>query len=567
MATLQSSAPDPSLPLLAQCTHILANITTLLSELDALKDALTRRPSPTTTTKPLAWNQAVPGLGPFERLVVSEKKHLERMVAAYVPDLGDEELEALDRKTRLRLDASNYKFYESVWGVAKRCCDLAGMRRELAVKQREGGKKGKGVGAVVDLVVAGGTEWVKVVTTTERRLFYEMADAGWDWDEEQEEEEDGEEEMLEVLREEGEGSVEVARVARCMIAAARGSFEGYRRPRCVILMSRIEEGRNAHVDRLLSLVRRLGEGTGVELVVETANSGILARPTPALGEAIRNLVQADPFVGFTDTLNVDCSVFMALASDCSHLRIGPESPLLRGAQHRLDAADEMENGPRLVTTMYPALGARRLVTTREAADTCLRILGEIGTETEKARTRILFEPLGKDEGKRQRVRALQELSKHPVPEDLQLPVEVVPGVSWEEARGLVEEGALPKVALAVGRKGSGLDAMGVSSFLYGWKEGITTVTGNWDAVKRLRAAIEAGCAEADGDGEEGVVMGDGPRVWRIPFSRKLLAKPRPRGVDAGEDDGAGRKLKTRVEKKVEKERSLESWIGEVRLEE
>uniref|UniRef100_L2G326 DUF1308 domain-containing protein n=1 Tax=Colletotrichum fructicola (strain Nara gc5) TaxID=1213859 RepID=L2G326_COLFN len=446
MAILPSSAPDPALPLLSQCTHILANITTLLSELDALKDALTRRPSPTTTTKPLAWNQAVPGLGPFERLVVSEKKHLERMVGAYTDDLGDEELEALDRKTRLRLDASNYKFYESVWEVAKRCCDLAGMRRELAVKKTEKGgkgKKGKGVGAVVDLVVKGGTEWVKVVTTTERRLFYEMADAGWDWDEEEQEE------MLEVLKEEGEGSVEVARVARCMIAAARGSFEGYRRPRCVILMSRIEEGRNAHVDRLLSLVRRLGEGTGVELVVETANAGILARPTPSLGEAIRNLVLEDPFEGFTDTLNVDCSVFMALASDCSHLKIGPESPLLRGAQHRLDAADEVENGPRLVTTMYPALGARRLVTTREAADTFLRILGEIGTETEKARTRI-FEPLGEGEDSRERVRKLQTLSEHPVPEDLQLPVEVVPGVSWEEARGLVEEGALPRIALAVG---------------------------------------------------------------------------------------------------------------------
>ncbi|KAJ0383978.1 hypothetical protein COL922a_009358 [Colletotrichum nupharicola] len=538
MAILPSSAPDPALPLLTQCTHILANITTLLSELDALKEALTRRPSPTTTTKPLVWNQAVPGLGPFERLVVSEKKHLERMVAAYTPDLGGEELEALDRKTRLSLDASNYKFYESVWEVAKRCCDLAGMRRELAVKKDGKKGKGKGVGAVVDLVVRGGTEWVKVVTTTERRLFYEMADAGWDWDEEEQEE------MLEVLKEEGDGSVEVARVARCMIAAARGSFEGYRRPRCVILMSRIEEGRNAHVNRLLSLVRRLGEGTGVELVVETADAGILARPTPSLGEAIRNLVQADPFEGFTDTLNVDCSVFMALASDCSHWRIGPESPLLRGAQHRLDAADEVENGPRLVTTMYPALGARRLVTTRDAADTFLRILGEIGTETEKARTKILFEPLGEGERRRERVRKLQEFSEHPVPENLQLPVEVVPGVSWEEARGLVEEGALPRVALAVGRKGSGLDAMG-----------------------RLRAAIEAGFAEAGG--EEGDDVGDGPRVWRIPFSRKLLAKPRPRGVggEAGEEDGGGKKLKTRVEKKVEKERSLQSWIGEARLEE
>ncbi|KXH64750.1 hypothetical protein CNYM01_02064 [Colletotrichum nymphaeae SA-01] len=555
MAIFPQFGPDPETSLLQQCQFIIHRITVLLDELEQLKAAIERRPA--SGHKPVAWNQAVPGLGFFERLIVSEKKHLEKMVAAYDGDGGEGEgvdTEALDSRIRLRLDASNYKFYETVWEVTKRCCELTGMRRDLSYKT----VGGKSVSAVIDLVVNGGADWVKVVTTTERRLFYEMADAGWDWEEDFED--DGADEaMLEILRDETEDSIEVAKVARHMVAAARTSYQDYRRPRVRILMSRVSEGENDAVDHLLRLVRKMGDGH-VDLVVETANGpGILTETTPPLEEAIANLVEADYYKDFTAMVNVDCSVFMALASDFSHMAIGPDSELLRSKQHRIDATDEVENGPRLVNTLYPAIIGRTLVCTREAADTFLKIVGDIGTEEEKARTRILFEkgevaePEGTDRDRARRVRMLQELSVYPVPEDLRLPVQIVDSVSWDDAQRMVVDGQLPAVALAVGKKGSGLNAMNVSSFLYGWKAKLTTVTSNWEAAKRLRTVIETNRVT----GTE-----VGPHIWRIPFSRKLLAKPKVTPPGGGEKkDGEGWRLKTRQERKVEKEASLQSWIA------
>ncbi|OHE97750.1 hypothetical protein CORC01_06955 [Colletotrichum orchidophilum] len=567
MAIFPQFGPDPESSLLQQCQYIIHRVTVLLDELERLKAAIERRPA--SGHKPVAWNQAVPGLGLFERLIISEKKHLAKMVQAYDVEPGEEvDTEALDSRIRLRLDASNYKFYETVWEVTKRCCDLAGMRRELAYKT----VGEKSISAVIDLVVNGGADWVKVVTTTERRLFYEMADAGWDWEEDFTDE-GADQSMLEVLQDETEDSIEVAKVARHMVAAARTSYQDYRRPRVRILMSRISEGENESVDHLLRLVRKMG-GDDVDLLVETANgAGILTDPTPDLEETISNLVNTDYYKDFTQTVNVDCSVFMALASDFSHMAIGPDSDLLRSKQHRIDATDEVENGPRLVNTLYPAITGRTLVCTREAADTFLKIVYEIGTDSEQSRTRILFDPSDADtvpedveQDRRRRVAALQELSVHPVPADLRLPVEIVDSVSWDDAQRMVAEGQLPAVALAVGKRGSGLNAMNVSSFLYGWTTRLTTVTSNWEAAKRLRTVIETNRVT----GTE-----VGPHIWRIPFSRKLLAKPKvplpSGGGGRGEkEDGNGSsgswRLKTRQERKAEKEESLQSWVASEQAE-
>lgn len=558
MAVFTHFEVDADLPLLQQCQSIINRIDVILGELEQLKAAIERRPA--SGHKPLSWNQAVPGLGFFERLIVSERKHLEKMVRSYDNGVNGDGVEnddenggvrlnvdELDSMVRLRLDASNYKFYETVWEITKRCSDLAGMRRDLPYRATSSGRSAS---AVVDLVVNGGADWIKVVTTTPRRMAYEMADAGWGWDDDF-----TDDDALEILRDEGDDSIEVARVARHMVAAARASYTDYRRPRVRILMSRVVEGESEPVDRLLRLVRRMGgdgddSNSRVELIVETANGpGLLTEPTPPLAEAVANLVDTDYFKDFTPTLNVDCSVFMALASDFSHMDIGPGSELLRSKQHRIDATDEFENGPRLVNTLYPALVGRDLVCTREAADTFLKIAREIGTDSEQARTRIIFDradgALDPEEDRRRRVAALQALSTHAVPEDLRLPVAIVDSISKADARRMVDAGTLPAAALAAGRKGSGLNAMNVSSFLYGWSAGLTTVTSNWEAAKRLRTVVETNR-----------VTGDevGPHIWRIPFSRKLLAKPK--AADAAQGEW---RLKTKQERRVEKDESLEIW--------
>ncbi|ROT39045.1 hypothetical protein SODALDRAFT_310283 [Sodiomyces alkalinus F11] len=577
----RSQASEDLAALSQHCLDMMTNITTLLDELQLLKAALDQQPA--IGSKALPWNQAVPGLGAFERLVQSEKRNVEGMLGicdsarslpddprdAAHPDDPDVELEAANKMLRHKLDACNYKFHQIVWDTAKKCHRLAGLRREMP--RSTSNRKRDTV--VVDVVGSGGGEWVKIITTTERRLFYEMTDAGWEWDEVEVENDgdgDGDDQAspLPLPDEGGENDIEILRITRQLVTAASLAYHEYRHPTVRVLLSRIAQGRNAHVDRLLNHVRTLG-GSSVHLVVETTNSdshagGLLNRPVPPIDEATANLAHREPFGDFTGTLNVDCSVFMALASDFSHMEIHPGSPLLRNHQHRIDAEDEVSNGPRLLTTLYPAITGRDLVCTQDAADTFLKIVYDIGTDSEQARTRVLFgspadddddddDDAGadnderRDADRRRRRDELAALSKYPVPEDLRLPIRTVGTITWQEAQRLVGKGELPEVALAVGRKGSGLNAMNVSSFLYGWKSRLTTITSNWEAAKRLRMLIET--SEPPEDRSR---FGPGPQIWRIPFARKLLARPREAGAERAP-------IKTRKERKVEQATSLERY--------
>ncbi|KAH7368684.1 hypothetical protein B0T11DRAFT_66597 [Plectosphaerella cucumerina] len=532
-----------------ECETITHKIKTLLTELQQLKEAVEARPA--VGTKPLPWNQAITGLGAFERVVLAEKRNVANMLRQATVDTtedGEEgtDLGVLAGRLRIKLDACNHKFHDIVWDTAKKCNDLCGIRceyfRTLANRKTEA--------VIVDIVAGGGTEWIKIVTTTERRICYEMTDAGWDWETSDDDEDDDEP----PLPEDGDNEVEVARAARHLVAAARLTYVEYRRPAVKIILSRITSGSNAHVDRLLRYVRTFG-GDEVELSIETADqSPLLQAPPPTLDEALPRLISHDPFRDFTPTLNVDCSVFMALASDFSHMVMTPDNPLLRCKQHHIDANDEMEYGPRLLTTMYPAMVGRDLVCTQDAADTFLKIAYDIGTETEQARARILFkaaddkgdDTFSEEEDRRRRIAELARLSVYDVPEDLRLPIRTVGTVTWDDAQRLVNEGALPRVALVVGSMGSGLNAMNVSSFLYGWSASLTTITSNWEAAKRLRSVIEANRTAAEERG---------PHIWRIPFARKLLAKPRVAGHEHAP-------IKTRRERKQEKLSSLQRWVGD-----
>lgn len=534
-----------------ECETITQKIETLLAELQELKKAVEARPA--VGTKPLPWNQAITGLGAFERIVLAEKRNVTNMLRQatdYPAGSEGAELDAILKRLagrlRIKLDACNHKFHDIVWSTAKKSYDLCGLRCEYYRTPA----RLKNESVIVDVIAGGGTEWIKIVTTTERRICYEMTDAGWDWEWEPDDDDDDDDEPP--LPEDGDSEVEVARVARHLVAAACLTYVEYRRPSVKIILSRITSGSNAHVDRLLDYVRTFG-GDDIELTVETADRcDLLLADTPPLDVALPRLVSHDPFRDFTATLNVDCSVFMALASDFSHMVITRENPLLRSKQHHIDAGDEMEHGPRLLTTMYPAMVGRDLVCTQDAADTFLKIAYDIGTETEQARARILFTAVDDDgvtdpgEDRRRRIAELARLSVYDVPEDLRLPICTVDTVTWDDAQRLVQEGELPRVALVVGRMGSGLNAMNVSSFLYGWRASLTTVTSNWEAAKRLKTVIEANRTAADERG---------PHIWRIPFARKLLAKPRVTGLERAP-------IKTRRERKQEKMSSLQRWVGE-----
>lgn len=140
------------------------------------------------------------------------------------------------------------------------------------------------------------------------------------------------------------------------------------------------------------------------------------------------------------------------------------------------------------------------------------IVGCIGTEAERARTAVVMGDANVEvEGLRG---GLGRWSEHAVPGDLRLPIREVAG-GMEEGRewSRLQE----KVA---GR----LTVINRSVFLYGWKEGITTVSSNRTVAKLIEGIVEE---EMEGEGETG------PDFWLCGTARSLVGKEKGRGNGVG----------------------------------
>jgi hypothetical protein len=155
----------------------------------------------------------------------------------------------------------------------------------------------------------------------------------------------------------------------------------------------------------------------------------------------------------------------------------------------------------------PALaGGRELVCTREAAGRMREIAGLIGTDAEKARMGVLLDEGPSEEEKRAQLRAL---SRHEVPDDLRLPIRVCDPVG-------LEDGRLPAVARQVAHQ---LTDINKSVFLFGWAEGITTITSNKTSAKIIQTTVEKHRTRDDEAG---------PDVYICFPSRSLVAKEKTR---------------------------------------
>jgi hypothetical protein len=175
----------------------------------------------------------------------------------------------------------------------------------------------------------------------------------------------------------------------------------YKRPRVEILLPKIREGAVNDIDIILERIRALG-------VIVTCSKNI---PSPPNIEDALDKIVIDEFSTFTNTLNIDCTILLALVSDISHSQV-VEAPWFNAAVRR---QLEMEAKEKLLPfILWPAIRGRRLVCTREAAKRMREIVDNIGTESERARTRIL---MGDDKSKLQvdLIRDFQAFSEHQLP--------------------------------------------------------------------------------------------------------------------------------------------------------
>ncbi|KKY24587.1 hypothetical protein UCDDS831_g02381 [Diplodia seriata] len=500
--------PADELPAVAVATELLNRTNALLSELESFDSLLEEHRRP-----------PVLGLRAFIQDINAEKRFIERLLDKAVAETspttnpeengGDDEKDPLDaleadRKIKHQLSSTNVTSYEAQWSAIKTCRGVVALRQTFSRqppsrRPQKGSKNIRALspsskikahvkktqdGVLVDAVVDDGREWLKVSAISERQLLFQMARQGWRNDS------DSDDEDGEVLgkpfggadgaagaeddsddSDDDEDEVVILRLAKHLTQAARSNRHNYRHPRVRLVLPKIAPGRVKEIDALLARIRALST-PAAPLSLETGapsqtthdeNGTAAAQPDLDLTSLLTH-----PFSTFTPTLNIDCTLLVALASDISHARctVQPWYPGAVQGQIRDEAREAL-----LPTTLYPAL------------------LGGRGDGALLA--------------------AFQALSIHPVPATLQLPITVVPSSAPPPG---TENPKLPKVAAAVSAQ---LTEINRSIFLHGWAEGITTLSSNGTVAKQMETLVEQHRTRDDEVG---------PDVWVCPVARSLVAK-------------------------------------------
>lgn len=287
--------------------------------------------------------------------------------------------------------------------------------------------------------------------------------------------------------------------------AARTNWYKYKHPRIRFVFTRIREGHDKEIDRLIKKLRLVG-GDDIHVDFHFADTDWVTSRPPDIDTAIANLL---PQIGdITDPVLLDTSVLIALISDISHTRVEPQ------VYHESDVLGQIqaeESGlPFLWGTAYPHIRGRKLICTRQAVRQFANINGTIGSPTEVERARLLLNGSRED---------FQTLSSHPVPEDLMLPVQVLVDEETElSAADLVRNGTLLPVALDVQKYLYLPENQG--THLYGWITGLTVVTGNRALANKIVQTIEQGL-ERDNNNRD---YDNGPRICALPQNRALATK-------------------------------------------
>lgn len=338
---------------------------------------------------------------------------------------------------------------------------------------------------------SGGATWLRVVQTTEANLGREMAGCGWDFDEEGDEEGEGEDGHFDA------NGVLPLCVASDLVSAARLNRHNHIHPSIKLVLTRIKEGTNPHIDKLLRRIRRMG-GDDVTITVECANSAFNTAPVPSIQAALSTMLE-QPTVSVTETVNVDTSAIIMLVSDITHRRIEIET--WHSRNHVAEIKHENTHPGEALQEICGIIAGKRLVCTQEAAEMAQKLLKWMGQESEKTRAALLLDMLPDTSPAQQtpqaRLQGLQALSDHPIT-GLQLPIHVIEE-PWDRDRiaTAIKEGELPHVATKVSSR---IRKPTVSIFMYGWAAGYTTLTTNFSCSRQVARLTEQHRTDKDEKG-------------------------------------------------------------------
>ncbi len=387
------------------------------------------------------------------------------------------------------LKSSNLSFFEAVWDAVKSSTGVTALEKRITavdVLDRQNSN------ITVDIVAQGGLEWVKVSTITERTLLFDMAKAGWTEDSSSDGEDDVTGNYVHDSKPDGlmkhiKSYLEVSQTVRIR----------YRHPQIRIVLPNISRYCGAkEIGNFILQVEALG------VTVQTSDD---IKESPELESVLPRLV-FDPFLTFSETINVDCTILLALVSDLSHERVEVQDWHHPAILRQIEVERDRQLLP---TILWPACGSRPMVCTREAAEMMHEIINMMGTETEKQRTKLLLQEEGKW-SRDYRLKGFQELSSYEVPSTWNLPIKIV------EADLATLRQHLPPISLHVAKH---LSPLNESVFFYGWTQDMTTITSNREVTNKITASIEQ---------NRELEIDTGPDIWVCQTSRSLVGKEKSR---------------------------------------
>ena len=464
--------------------NLLARCQTLLSELEDFRGFVTKQK--------LEQESAV-DINKFQTSVIAEHKSLQRLAEA---DLTAE-------KTIHTLRSSNLPFYAAIWDAAKASKGLVAFSKRFYWDNRptrDSRKAAEKKCALVDIVAHDGEEWIKVSTITGSRLSLEVAKAKWESADSSSEDE-GQGGCNSTPNEDDLVRMELVKVADDLLRASQAHRIHYKHPRVRFVLPKIPSSPSLELVPILERVRSTGA------ILELGDQG-----ASMLKEDVFPRLMPSLHPPLTDTLNVDCTILLALASDLSHTA---NHPILPNYTPAITRQIELETREHLLpSSLWPAMAGKDLVCTHEAAKRMKEIVDTIGTPNERARTELLLDD-GSIRSEQKLREALARYSDYAIPPYWRLPIRIVQAkVSEHDIREAIQLTTLPPIALQVADQ---LTDINRSVFMYGWMQSMTTVSSNQTVAKQVESIVEK-------DGRGAV----GPEIWLREPARSLLGKEKER---------------------------------------
>ncbi|KAL2048231.1 hypothetical protein N7G274_000142 [Stereocaulon virgatum] len=257
----------------------------------------------------------------FQTSVATELKSLEKLAEA---DLTAE-------KAIHTLRSSNLPFYSAIWKSAKASERLVTFHKRFYWDNRPTRDLKRAAQkrcALVDIVARNGEEWIKVSTVTESRLVFEIAKAQWevaDSSSSGNEEADGStvngttngQKMS--MGQHGEiDRIELVKVADDLLRASNAHRVHYKHPQIRFVLPKISSEPPEEILPILDRIRSTGA------IIDLGSQEDRSESLNILRAKIFSRLLPSPHPPLTDTLNIDCTILLALVSDRSISHI--ESP-------------------------------------------------------------------------------------------------------------------------------------------------------------------------------------------------------------------------------------------------